>query len=100
MAGVSKFKLKIGAWNKIVKQVVDTQLEPAAVEIAAACNSGLDEDGYMASVEGPRKDRLHRAAYRATVITATGEAMRDNARNDTLINNMGVRLTPTRNMEF
>jgi hypothetical protein len=43
------------------------------------------EDGYRVSDEGP--GALSKRSFRATVITATADAMAKNAANNTLVNN-------------
>lgn len=77
--------------NQIVRQVVKQVLEPAAEDIAAKSNAEAGiSDGYRAGTEGSG-ERLKKRAYRATVITATAEAIRDNEAHNRLINNLNVR---------
>lgn len=73
-------------WNQVVKEVVQNDLVPRAQRIADACNAadGTD-DGYRVSVEGDG-EKLSKHDYHATVITATAEAIRKNAANNTLVN--------------
>lgn len=80
------FEMDQDGWDALVKEVISTQGVPRMKRVADACNEqdGLD-DGYRVSVEGPEPLRQH--DYRATVITATGAAIRKNARNNTLIKN-------------
>jgi hypothetical protein len=73
-------------WNAIVKHVIETQAVPAMQVVADASNATLSGDqGYFVSTEGD--DPLTKRDYRAPVITATGDAMRDNAKNNTLVKN-------------
>jgi len=82
----AKVKWDPEAWDAIVKEVVSTKGVEAMTRVADASNAsaGID-DGYRVSVDGGKP--LEKHDYRATVITATGEAMRDNAKNNTLVNN-------------
>lgn len=73
------------AWDDIVKGVINEVGVPAMQRVADASNAGLDRPGYMVSVEGD--DPLRKRDYRATVITATEDAMYDNAKHNTLVNN-------------
>lgn len=92
------------AWDKILKSIVREHLEPRAVAIAKACNEHLaaetgmahsDDsehapeltDGYRAGTEGLEAKQLRKRTYRATVITATDEAIVDNSRHNTLVQN-------------
>jgi hypothetical protein len=74
-------------WAAQNKAIVDTDGVKRMSKVADACNTGLesDIDGYLVSVEGDQP--LTKRDYRATVITATGEAMRDNAKHNTLVKN-------------
>jgi hypothetical protein len=80
-------------WNKMVKDIVDTECVKRMHRVADACNAGLplsekaeSPANYMVSVQGDKP--LSKRGYRATVITATGAAMRDNASNNTLVHNL------------
>lgn len=85
----SKVRMNRKGWDQLVKQVVDSKLVPAAEAIAADCNQAAGiTDGYRAGTEGELSLRVR--DYRATVITATHEAIRDNARHDRLINNLSI----------
>lgn len=57
-------------------------LESWAGRIAAACNQTVDEDGYKTSSRPGRRNPQGR--WRTTVITANAEAMRSNAKHNTL----------------
>lgn len=71
-------------WDQIVKDVIDNHGVPRMQRVADAANEGLeDPEGYQVSVQGD--DPLTKRDYRATVITTTAEAMVDNAKRNTLI---------------
>lgn len=86
-----QFKVNRKARNQIVKQIVDDVCVPAMQKVADQCNqeAGIS-DGYRVSVEGD--DPLDKRDYRATVITATPQAIRHDRRKDTLLRNFGVEL--------
>ena len=87
----SQVRMNRKGWDQLIKQVVDERLEPAAQAIAADCNSAAGiEDGYRAGTEGELSLRVR--DYRATVITATWEAIRDNAKHNRLINGLDFGL--------
>lgn len=84
-------------WDEVVRQAIEKVAVPACQRIADASNRNLEErghpthregnePGYIVGVEGGKP--LKRHDYRATVITKTNEAMRDNAEHNTLIQNM------------
>lgn len=82
-----KLKMNRAGWNKLVKEIVETEGVERMGRVAAAANAAADlDDGYRVSVEGPG-EQLSKHSYHATVITATAAAMVDNARNNTLVNN-------------
>lgn len=89
MAKGIKIEFHKEGWDALIKGVVETVGVSRMSAVAAAANSsaGLD-DGYRVSVEGD--DPLQQHDYRATVITATGAAMSDNMKNNTLVNNFHV----------
>ena len=95
MAG--KLVFNQGAWDEVVKEVIDTKGVEMMGRVAAAANShlansdvaALDRDGYFVSVQGPGR-HLMAHKYRATVIAATDDAAYDNAKNNTLIKNMSA----------
>lgn len=82
----SKVAIDNAAFGKLSAQAIKDIGLPAMHRVAAAANSadGLT-DGYRASDEGP--GALRKSSFRATVITATAEAMAKNAKNNTLVNN-------------
>lgn len=74
-------------WQEIAKHVIETEGVARMKRVADAANSGLeDPDGYQVSTEGD--DPLDKRDFRATVITTTPEAMRDNQKHNTLIQNL------------
>lgn len=82
-------------WNELVKEVIDLQGKAMMERVAKACNDSLPADAptpepgkehYMAGTEG--EGHLTRDSYRATAIAVTAYAMRDNAKNNTLIRMM------------
>lgn len=87
-----KIEFNMDAWDETVRGIVDENLVPRAEKIADACNSALadkvEPDGYVAgtvSIEGG--PALTKRDYRATVITRTNAAKKDNALNNRLIHN-------------
>jgi hypothetical protein len=71
-------------WQEIAKHVVETEGVRRMKRVADAANAADDlDEGYLVSTEGD--DPLSKADYRATVITATAEAMRSNAKRNTLV---------------
>ena len=66
-------------------------VEKAADNIADRANDQLDEPGYFTgSRQGARRPY---GRWRASVVTGTGEAIRDDAANNTLLRELnGVRL--------
>ena len=83
----AKIKFHKKGWDKIVTQVIDNEGVPRMKRVADACNTGLDSgrEGYKVSTEGD--DPLEKRDYRATVITTSAEAIIDNAKHNTLIQN-------------
>lgn len=74
-------------WNQIVKDVIDTEGVRRMKRVADAANQNLDgPDGYLVSTEGD--EPLTQRDYTATVITASAEAQRDNAKRNTLVQNL------------
>lgn len=74
------------AWRQLTKDIINSEGVDRMKRVADAANRADDlEDGYRVSIEGD--DPLDKRDYRATVITATAEAMRANARSNTLISN-------------
>jgi hypothetical protein len=92
MAITGKVRINQKGWDTVVKQIVDEYLVPAAEAIASQCNSEAGiTDGYRAGTEGAQSWlTLKRHDYRATVITATPQAMADNAKHQRLINNLTI----------
>ncbi|AID58828.1 hypothetical protein PBI_GAIA_8 [Mycobacterium phage Gaia] len=79
-----QFTINSKKWSQIVKEVIDTTGVEFMQGVADRCNNHLENGkGYLVSVEGD--DPLNKRDYRATVITASKEAMRDNAKHDRLI---------------
>ena len=87
-----QFKVNRKAYNEIAKQAIDTIGVPMMQKVADACNAELagrgKPEGYMVSVEGD--DPLDKRDYRATVITATADAIRHDRKHDSLLRNFGV----------
>lgn len=86
-----QFKVNRKARNALVKEIVESVCVPAMQQVADKCNAdaGLD-DGFRVSVEGD--DPLDKRDYRATVITATPQAIRHDRKHDTLLRNFGAGL--------
>ena len=87
----SELTFNQGAWIDIEEKVIFEFCVPRMEKVAEACNAGLDnrdEPGYIVSTAGKASKILGKSSFRATVITATNEAMADNAENNTLINNL------------
>lgn len=72
--------------NQLIAHMIDTAGVERMERVADACNAHIGTDGYKVSTEGDQP--LTKRSYRATVITADAEAMRDNMKNNTLINNL------------
>lgn len=85
MSRKSKVEFNMRAWDKLVTDVINNHAVPRMRRVADACNARLDRPGYMVSVEGDNP--LNKRDYSATVITATGDAMYDNQKNNTLVKN-------------
>lgn len=101
-----KIEFNMAGWDELVRNIVDERLVPKALEVASACNAGLradrrgsgpvlddpgGDDEYVAgtvSIDGG--DALTQHDYRATVITRTWEAMRDNAMHNRLTQNFHI----------
>lgn len=100
-----RIEFNMPGWNAVVHKVVDERLVPKALEVAEACNADLrvDERGSGQIVAEPASDEyvagtvsidggdaLTKADYRATVITRTRRAMRDNAIHNRLTRNFHI----------
>lgn len=73
--------------DEITKNIIDTEGVRRMQRVADACNSDDQlANGYRVSVEGSKPLRKH--DYRATVITATAQAMSANAKRNTLVKNL------------
>lgn len=72
-------------WNKLAKEIVNTEGVKRMERVADACNEELGEDGFKVGVEGD--DTLQKHDRRMTVITATAAAIKHNAKHNTLIRN-------------
>ena len=59
------------------------KLEQISQGIADRANDNLDEPGYFTGSRQGARRRFGR--WRTSVVTGTGEAMRDDARNNTLL---------------
>lgn len=79
----NRIKFHGEGWDKVVEHVIETEGVPRMNRVADAANEHLDRPGYKVSTEGGKP--LQRRSYRATVITATEDAMYDNAKNQRLI---------------
>ena len=74
-------------WQQIAKMVVETEITRRMKAVADAANAAANlPDGYRLGSEGPGP-HLEKGDFRQTVITATAEAMMDNAKNNTLERN-------------
>lgn len=83
----NKIVFHLDAWREVAKQVVETEGVARMQRVASAANQAAGiTDGYRVSVEGPG-ERLQKHEYRATVITATGAAMRAEAEHGSLVGN-------------
>jgi hypothetical protein len=76
-------------WNTVVAHVIDTEGVARMTRVADASNAALTTrgrgDDYQVSTQGG--DPLDKRDYRATTITTTAEAMRDNAKHNRLVQN-------------
>lgn len=70
-------------WDEVVDHVIENEGVPRMQRVADAANEHLDRPGYKVSTEGGK--RLQKHSFRATVITATEDAMYDNQKNGRLI---------------
>ena len=87
MARRSNIRFNKAGWDEVVKHVIDTEGVDRMKRVADASNQGLDDpNGYQVSTEGD--EPLSKRDYTATVITASAEAMRDNAKHNTLVKNL------------
>lgn len=73
-------------WDEVVEHVIDTEGVDRMKRVADACNEHLDREGYKVSTEG--RGKLNRRSFRATVITATEDAMYDNQKNNRLVSEL------------
>jgi hypothetical protein len=94
------FEVNSAGWDELVKRTVDEVCVPLCQGIADASNKSMEErvpvkdkesrgvntPGYIVGTKGGK--HLDKHDYRATVITATNQAMVDNAEHNTLIMNM------------
>lgn len=71
------------AWRELSSEVIAAEGVPRMKRVADAANENLDHEGYMVSVDGAKP--LRKRDFRATVITATAEAMRDNQKHNRLV---------------
>lgn len=79
-------RINLPAWKQMAKEIANNQLVERMQRVADACNeqAGLT-DGYRVGIEGD--DTLTKHDERMTVITATAEAIVDNARTNRLVQN-------------
>lgn len=85
----NSFEPNMDGWAALAKEIIATEGVKRMERVADACNvqdDVSDEDGYRVSVEGSGP-HLQKHDFRATVITATAEAMALNASRNTLIKN-------------
>jgi len=81
------FVPNVEGWQEIAKMVVETEITRRMRAVADAANAAAGlQDGYRLGSEGPGP-HLVKDDFRQTVITATAEAMIDNATNNTLERN-------------
>jgi len=77
----------VKGWEQIAKMVVETEITNRMRVVADASNTAAGlQDGYRLGSEGSGP-HLVKGDFRQTVITATAEAMIDNATNNTLERN-------------
>ncbi len=78
-----KIKWSVRAFEELRRaSEVEAALSRSADAIAAGCNGSVQDDGYESS------QTRGRTRSRASVITASAEAMADNAAHNTLISNL------------
>ncbi|MGV0805807.1 hypothetical protein [Mycolicibacterium setense] len=80
---MARIKFNAKGWDELAEQVIETEGVQRMQRVADAANSHLDREGYKVSVEGGKP--LQKRDYRATVITATADAMYDNQKNNRLV---------------
>ena len=83
----NKLVFHLDAWRELEREVVATEGVARMQRVASAANQAAGiTDGYRVSVEGSG-EQLTKRDYRATVITATAEAMRAEAEHGSLVGN-------------
>lgn len=70
-------------WDEIAQHVIRTDGRRRMQRVADAANAQLSAPGFKVSDEGD--EPLSKRDYSATVITTTPEAMRHNAKHNTLV---------------
>lgn len=73
-----RLELNDAGIQELLKEVGTTVCAPMAERIASSCGDGYASDMYDAG-----------SRVVASVYTATGEAMRDNLENNTILRNLG-----------
>lgn len=75
-------------WARLLGEIVATKFVERMQRVADACNqqAGL-VDGYRVGIQGDSGKTLQKHDLRMTVITATAEAIEDNARHNRLLAN-------------
>lgn len=82
-----RVKHKLGGYAEVRRAPgVRSKLEGISTSIAARCNSRAGiTNGYRTSSQQGKQRGSYRGRWRTTVITATAEAMLDNAKHNRLI---------------
>lgn len=81
----SEFTHNQAGWDQLIKQIIDSNGVQRMTRVRDACRAQSGIEGYMLSIEGDNP--LRQRDDRVTVITATWEAIEDNAAHDRLLQN-------------